>query len=218
MNLLSRLNANLCYYISDPPVWKEETSKNHASELSSNITLTCDVCANPMPDRFEWKHNSVEINANGNQLALNNLQMEQFGTYTCFVTNRINTIEETRSFEIMLKVRGPPETPTELSVTSTTSISVTLTWLPGFNGGYEDTTLSLRYRRQGSTSSWAVVDDLAGDLESYTLSTLDRNTQYEFRLFSTNSHNGGSDSGTVKVTAQTTGKNMIYMKPFMTIS
>ena len=158
------------------------------------------------------------MNANGSQLALNNVQMDQLGTYTCIVTNMINNIEETRSFEIMLKARGPPETPTELSVTSTTSISVTLTWLPGFNGGYEDTTFSLSYRRQDSTSSWAVVDDLDGDLESYTLSTLDSNTQYEFRLFSTNSHNGGSESGTVNVTAQTTGKNMIYMKTFMTIS
>ena len=187
-------------------------------ELSSDITLTCDVCASPTPVKFEWKHNSTVLNANGNQLVLNNLQLDQFGTYTCIVTNTINNREETRSFEIMLIERGPPETPTELSVTSTTSISVTLTWLPGFNGGYEDTTFSLKYRRQGSTSTWVVVDNLAGDLQSYTLSTLDSNTQYEFRLHSTNSHKGGSDSEAVNVTAQTTGKNMIHMKPSTTIS
>ena len=146
------------------------------------------------------------LNANGNQLVLNNLQLEQFGTYNCIVTNTINNIEETRSFQIMLKERGPPETPTELTVTSTTSISVTLTWLPGFNGGYKDTTFSLRYKRQGSTSSWRVLDKLRGDLQSYTLSTLDSNTQYEFRLFSTNSHNGGSDSEAVNITAQTLSK------------
>lgn len=73
--------------------------------------MTCVADGNPLPtdDEYEWTFEAVDSNAteeklsNGKFLILQNLQEEKSGTYTCTVTNSLNS---THSQNVTLIVNG----------------------------------------------------------------------------------------------------------------
>ena len=114
-------------------------------DLHGNVTLHCDVCANPNPDSIKWSFHQVEIGT-GSSLSLSGLREADFGEYRCDVQNTILGKPYTTTFHIELKQRGPPDPPHNVTVLSRTSVSVTLSWIPGYNGGYNDTRLQVSYQ------------------------------------------------------------------------
>ena len=58
-----------------------------------NVTLPCDVCANPAPTTYQWSRNGEDIpGAESNSFIIVNSTAEDFGNYTCTVTNDIDAV------------------------------------------------------------------------------------------------------------------------------
>ena len=74
-----------------------------------------------------------------------------------------------------------------------TDSSITVTWIPGYNGGHQQT-FHLQYRVSGS-DEWKLVDipnnhkEEQSDLMSYTLTELQDETLYELRMYAVNKFN-----------------------------
>ena len=92
-----------------------------------------------------------------NQLIINSVTQEHFGQYKCTVVNNIIGSEYTAHFNIYLAQRGPPGDPTDLTVEASTSVSVTLGWTCGHNGGDDNMWFELHIRKAGG--DFEVYDD-----------------------------------------------------------
>ena len=128
--------------------------------------------------------------------------MEEFGFYECTVQNTIVGEMYNTSHEVELIARGPPFPPYNLTVKSQTSVSVSLSWQPGFDGGYEDTTFILTYRPENSSEK-VEHDAIQGIVNSIQVKQLESFTNYAFVLIATNSHNQMSNSSPASVIGMT---------------
>jgi hypothetical protein len=85
-------------------------------------------------------------------------------------------------FEIIYYVLGPPQTPTHFTLVSSTDISIVIEWIPGYNGGHEQT-FNIHYRIVNETKTWLPQKIPQYNRHTYTLSGLQSNTSYELRMF-----------------------------------
>ena len=81
------------------------------------------------------------------------LDEEDFGFYTCTATNTFLSTEFLASFQVQLQLRGPPAQPTDLTVLASTSVSVTLGWTCGHNGGDDNMWFEVRVYETGEQSA-----------------------------------------------------------------
>ncbi|CAG2232583.1 unnamed protein product [Mytilus edulis] len=88
-------------------------------------------------------------------------------------------------------ILGGPETPSNFTITSSSETSVTVQWIPGFDGGHTQTFL-IEYRIIG-TYSWMLQETKTStqvDTHNiYTVSALQDKTTYEFRMYAQNAFN-----------------------------
>lgn len=78
-----------------------------------------------------------------------------------------------------------PESPTILSVETSESDAV-VTWTFGDDGGLELIALKLQYKK-GSQSNWQEIQIKPPNIVKYTITDLEPNTNYKFRILATNS-------------------------------
>ena len=79
----------LCVCVSDPAMWSGEVyNPVYKAALGNNVYLLCDVCVNP-PGTYTWLHSHTPIHnpLTGPILLLPDITKEQYGNYTCVVTN-----------------------------------------------------------------------------------------------------------------------------------
>ena len=74
------------------------------------------------------------------------LTPDDFGTYTCIVSNIIDSQTHQSEFPITLVPRGGPDPPSALDVTHITSVSADIHWTAGFDGGYQDAWFEVAYK------------------------------------------------------------------------
>lgn len=77
-----------------------------------------------------------------------------------------------------------PDTPSSLKVANLTHDSVTLVWVPGFDGGMK-ASYRIRYRRV-EDSTYKYEDVVPTNATQYTIRGLEVNTQYVFSVMATN--------------------------------
>ena len=106
------------------------------------------------------------------------------------------------SHEIELIPRGPPFPPYNLTLKSHTSVSVSLSWQPGFDGGYEETKFILTYRPENSSEK-VEHDAIQGLENNIQVNPLESSTNYAFVLIATNSHNHMSNNSPASVIGMT---------------
>ena len=189
---------------SDHPIWKSAKPKTVGADLHGNVTIHCDVCANPNPDYIKWHFREAEIGT-GSSLTLSALLEADFGEYRCDVQNTILGKPYTATFQIEVKQRGPPDPPHNVAVLSKTSVSVTLSWIPGYNGGYNDTRLHVSYQASGNDNTY-LTQVIDGTRSYLTVDILQSSSVYEFTLTARNSHDGGSESDQTQITVRTNGR------------
>ncbi|XP_076105772.1 nephrin-like [Mytilus galloprovincialis] len=110
-----------------------------------------------------------------------------FGVYGITICNQEGCIDD----NITLKPRDKPEAPQNLSVESVTFVSVNLSWIAGFNGGYNQT-FKVQFKTT-DTDIWNTTtihthDIKTGSVMHVTLDQLKPDTSYEVMVLSTNIH------------------------------
>ena len=118
-------------------MWLTEQDTIWFAPVGGNVTLVCDVCMNPW-GQFVWEFEGGDLPNNAqedNKLIITYLDEDDFGFYTCSARNTFLTTEVFGSFELELQLRGPPAQPKDLTVLTSTSVSASLGWTCGHNGG-----------------------------------------------------------------------------------
>jgi hypothetical protein len=88
-------------------------------------------------------------------------------------------------FEIICYVVGPPQTPTNFTLVSSSDTSIVVEWIPGYNGGHEQT-FSIHYRIINESKLWFTQEIPQYNKQTYALSGLQGDTWYELRMFAEN--------------------------------
>lgn len=109
-------------------------------------------------------------------LLVKNVQPADYGGYECMAHNSLG--DETH--QVRLEVKSVPEPPNGLKVVNSTHDSVTLSWIPGFDGGYEQT-YKVKWAKVG-VGSYRTEEVFPKNATAYTIGGLALATEYEFRV------------------------------------
>ena len=75
-------------------------------------------------------------------LIINRVSQSSYGDYVCRATNKMGV----KRTIIKLQPKAKPERPDNLKSTMSTYDTITLSWQPGFDGGFTDTRYQVQYR------------------------------------------------------------------------
>ena len=111
-------------------------------------------------------------------LKLDNVRSEHYGTtFKCVVNNSLGT----DSHIVVLQEPGKPEEPTEVTLVETGADSVTISWVPGFDGGYNQTFVVTMFDQK--TMRLLRTRDLGpSERNQTTVEGLSQHTSYLIRL------------------------------------
>ena len=196
---------------ADSAFWENsETKFLEPIGRGTDVTLICDVCANPNPT-IEWffEEDTTSLTT-GENLTLSNIQDSNYGNYTCVASNIIQGQVCTESFTYSLVLGpGPPGPVVNLSVVNVTSVSVSLQWTSSWDGEMT-ASFMLQYREVGSSEYTVAESGInwvdPGSYTSSTVTSLSNDTEYDFSVSTENSYNGDSSSNAVTVTTETDGE------------
>jgi len=122
-------------------------------------------------------------------VVVKNVQAGDYGSYECAAKNQLGSERHI----VLFHVTSAPEPPSGLHVVNFTHDSVTLTWIPGFDGGYEQS-YKIRYIRLGSDNA-RYVEVFPKNMTIFTVTQLTRGTKYAFAV-AANNKIGESDYST----------------------
>ena len=152
----------------------------------------------------------INGNSRGNRtLHITSVTPDEFGNYTCIVSNTINNHTHQSEFPITLVPRGGPDPPSALEVTHITSVSADIHWTAGFDGGYQDAWFEVAYKlgSEPDFGGWEKVDGVpAGQNVTHIISSLSEQSDYLVRVKSVISHDGRSESSPIETNFTTKSK------------
>ncbi|KAK4467907.1 hypothetical protein MN116_008464, partial [Schistosoma mekongi] len=137
----SKFYQNSCYQLPSEQITLISVYKNVKNELETDQITQIPI------ELLSRKHvnlmlsNELNVNINSsNSLYLSNLiihemNLMKFGVY---ISTIVNT-EGCQQCIILLQNYSIPDTPTDIEIKEVTWDKLTLGWIPGFNGGYEQT-------------------------------------------------------------------------------
>ncbi|XP_069492151.1 cell adhesion molecule DSCAM isoform X3 [Ambystoma mexicanum] len=178
-----------------------------------DIVLPCKAVGDPAPT-VKWMKDSNgtpslvmidgrrSVYTNGSFI-IRTVKAEDSGFYSCVATNSWGADE----IILNLQVQVPPDQP-RLSVSKTTSSSITLSWIPGDNGGSSIRGYILQYSEDNS-EQWGSFP-ISPSERSYRLETLKCGTWYKFTLTAQNGVGPGRISEIIE--AKTSGKEPQFSK------
>ncbi|KAM4699564.1 cell adhesion molecule DSCAM isoform 1-T1 [Discoglossus pictus] len=178
-----------------------------------DIVLPCKAVGDPSPT-VKWMKESNgtpslvtidgrrSIYSNGSFI-IRTVKAEDSGYYSCIATNSWGSDE----IVLNLQVQVPPDQP-RLTVSKTTSSSITLSWIPGDNGGSSIRGYILQYSEDNS-EQWGSFP-ISPSERSYRLENLKCGTWYKFTLTAQNGVGPGRISEIIE--AKTLGKEPQFSK------
>ncbi|CAC5394852.1 NCAM [Mytilus coruscus] len=120
-------------------------------------------------------------------LTISNLKEDDFTNYIL----RLYYSSQFVQHEVTLESASAPETPSNFTITSSSETSITVQWIPEFDGGQAQI-FYVEYRISG-TSAWLHQEiKTSNKLDTYNLYTLSRlqdKTTYELRMYAKNKFN-----------------------------
>lgn len=164
-----------------------------------------------------WINNSTLLSENENQWYNRCRSIEYIKDNNLQNANGVYT-HENYDISITTPKSCPPEKPQYLRATNTTENKLQLRWIPGFDGGH-DQTFILEYRN-GETGSWMkiTVDSSTSDDDPqiYELSGLQSSKLYEIKLCAENKIGTSPNTDSIMVSTSNSGSIMASMndKPF----
>ncbi|XP_066532988.1 cell adhesion molecule DSCAML1 isoform X2 [Hoplias malabaricus] len=177
------------------------------------VRLPCSSVGEPTPT-IKWTKDSEDsaipvtqdghrnILANGT-LVLRSVKAEDSGYYTCTATNTLGF----DTIIVNLVVQVPPDQP-RLTVSTTSTSSITLAWIPGDNGGSSIRGFVLQYSVD-NTEEWRDVF-ISSSERSFKLDNLRCGTWYKVKLAAKNSVGAGRISEIIE--AKTHGREPQFNK------
>ncbi|XP_042153067.1 Down syndrome cell adhesion molecule-like protein 1 homolog isoform X7 [Oncorhynchus tshawytscha] len=177
------------------------------------VRLPCSSVGEPTPT-IKWTKDSEDtaipvtldgqrlIMANGT-LVLRSVKAEDSGYYTCTATNTLGF----DTIIVNLLVQVPPDQP-RLTVSTTSSTSITLAWIPGDNGGSSIRGFVLQYSVD-NIEGWRDVF-ISSSERSFKLDNLRCGTWYKVKLAAKNSVGAGRISEIIE--AKTHGREPQFNK------
>ncbi|MED6293300.1 Down syndrome cell adhesion molecule-like protein 1, partial [Characodon lateralis] len=177
------------------------------------VRLPCSSVGEPTPT-IKWTKDSEDtaipvlldgqrlILANGT-LVLRSVKAEDSGYYTCTATNTLGF----DTIIVNLLVQVPPDQP-RLTVSTTSTSSITLAWIPGDNGGSSIRGFVLQYSVD-NTEEWKDVF-ISSTERSFKLENLRCGTWYKVKLAAKNSVGAGRISEIIE--AKTHGREPQFNK------
>uniref|UniRef100_A0AAY4CS75 Down syndrome cell adhesion molecule like 1 n=1 Tax=Denticeps clupeoides TaxID=299321 RepID=A0AAY4CS75_9TELE len=177
------------------------------------VRLPCSSVGEPAPS-IKWTKDSEDsaipvtldghrlIMANGT-LVLRSVKAEDSGYYTCTATNTLGF----DTIIVNLLVQVPPDQP-RLTVSTTSTSSITLAWIPGDNGGSSIRGFVLQYSVD-NTEEWKDVF-ISSSERSFKLDNLRCGTWYKVKLAAKNSVGAGRISEIIE--AKTHGREPQFNK------
>ena len=186
----------------DAPYWTtglrvERWEEQKASLLPSDVTLIA-----TQQEHISGCSTDLLYQGNTTKLSLiADVTPGDFGTYTCMVSNTIDSQTHQSEFPITLVPRGGPDPPSALEVAHITSVSADIHWTAGFDGGYQDAWFEVAYKLapESDFGVWEKVDVVpVGQTVTHRISSLSEQSDYLVRVKSVNSHDGRSDSSPIE--------------------
>ncbi|XP_067102684.1 LOW QUALITY PROTEIN: cell adhesion molecule DSCAML1 [Osmerus mordax] len=185
----------------------------HTTPWMKEVRLPCSSVGEPNPT-IKWTKDSEDaaipvtldgqrlILANGT-LVLRSVKAEDSGYYTCTATNTLGF----DTIIVNLLVQVPPDQP-RLTVSTTSTSSITLAWIPGDNGGSSIRGFVLQYSVD-NTEEWRDVF-ISSSERSFRLDSLRCGTWYKVKLAAKNSVGAGRISEIIE--AKTHGREPQFNK------
>ena len=190
-------NPDAPYWTTGPGGRKVAGTEGETANLSYNVD------SNPT-ETYEWMFKGSTLPGKDNKVILiADLTPGDFGTYTCIVSNIIDSQIHQSEFSITLVPRGGPDPPSALEVTRITSVSADIHWTAGFDGGYQDAWFEVAYKlvSEADFGGWEKVDGVpTGQTVTHRISSLSEQSDYLVRVKSVNSHDGRSESFSIEET------------------
>uniref|UniRef100_A0A671SFP0 Down syndrome cell adhesion molecule b n=1 Tax=Sinocyclocheilus anshuiensis TaxID=1608454 RepID=A0A671SFP0_9TELE len=210
-----RGNANWLVAINHPfsPARILTFSGTVTTPWMRDIVLPCKAVGDP-PPTIKWlKGNNgtpAPVSIDGRRSAHSNgsfvirtVKAEDSGYYRCVASNNWGSDE----IMLNLQVQVPPDQP-RLTVTKTTTTSITLSWIPGDNGGSSIRGYILQFSEDNS-EEWGSFS-ISPSERSYRLENLKCGTWYKFTLTAQNAVGPGRISEIIE--AKTHGKEPQFAK------
>ncbi|PZC82911.1 hypothetical protein B5X24_HaOG209354 [Helicoverpa armigera] len=167
-----------------------------ASNVGQVGRLTCKCKAAPAPN-FTWSKNGAKLPVNTSTkyyaeyhkldsitytsvLLISDVSSSDYGSYECGARNDLGF----STTSVKLDITSAPDQVISLLVTNVTHNTVTLQWVPGFDGGLQSW-YRIRYRRIFE-ESYKYEDVVPRNATTFTIGGLDRNTDYVFSVMAIN--------------------------------
>ncbi|KAL0810554.1 hypothetical protein ABMA28_010674 [Loxostege sticticalis] len=167
-----------------------------ASNVGQVGRLTCKCQGAPAPN-FTWSKNGAKLPVNTSTkyfaeyhkvdavtytsvLLINDVTSSDYGSYECGARNDLGF----GTTSVKLDITSAPDQVISLAVTNVTYNSVTLEWVPGFDGGLMPW-YRIRYRKIYD-DSYKYEDVKPKNTSTYTITGLEKNTDYVFSIMAIN--------------------------------
>ena len=128
-------------------------------------------------------------------LMIKSVNIESYGDYTCRAMNKMGS----KRTIIKLQAKGNPEKPEAFRATSSTHNSISLSWEPGFDGGFPSDTKFIVHYRHSNELGPRLHD--CGQNTVCNLTHLQQNTPYLLKVKATNER--GESKYTEEIVAMT---------------
>uniref|UniRef100_A0A8D3BRY3 Contactin 1 n=1 Tax=Scophthalmus maximus TaxID=52904 RepID=A0A8D3BRY3_SCOMX len=170
-----------------------QCAASHDSTL--DITFIWSLDGRVIDLHKESQHYERTPNGSSNgELLIKNAQLKHAGRYSCTAQTTVDNITASAH----LVVRGPPGAPGGVRVVNKTDKSVTLHWSRGADNHSPISKYTIQYRDSLTNDVWKIGStspaDVEGNTEVATVVNLFPWTEYEFRVFATNTLGTGEPS------------------------
>ncbi|GIY78377.1 hypothetical protein CDAR_85942, partial [Caerostris darwini] len=185
--------------VREPPIYTLKPKEIYQKPVDSEIRLPCDGLGQPKPAITWRKADGSKLPRDramirGGNLTIKGLKKEDHGRYECVLENEIATLVTST---LLLVERTTPHAPTNVTV-NTSTVAATLTWLPAYDGGHEQTyVIWYRLADQGD-SDWRTIRVYPDGATTFTVYNLQADTEYDFQVLSRNKLGDGMFSPIIR--------------------
>ncbi|CAB3399416.1 unnamed protein product [Caenorhabditis bovis] len=119
--------------VAEPPVFTVLPPSKIKVRQGDQVSVPCQGFGDPMPIVY-WIRDKKRLNQS--TLNFRAISHEDHGSYQCVVSNSVETLKT----ETMIIVESTkPQPVTKVRFTCESNYSLKISWLPGYNGGYDQT-------------------------------------------------------------------------------